>query len=1316
MEDNFSTIQLDSDLQDQIDELGIMDTVVDVGAGISSGAVDAAEETLQFAKSAADGVVEFFGGDLFEDSRERILPETVRPVTTIGQISEDITQFGVGMVGAGKVTGFMKLGKWLNATKNSLLSSTVAHNPYEERLADFIESHPSLANPVTAYLQADDDDSETERRMKMALEDLGTGLVFEGALSLIKGVKRGSKAKSPEEVQEVVEQTTKELSDIEAKEISEEISAAEAKEATKKQIVEEQKVLDEAIEAGADEVDPNSVKSSIMDAFDKVEKVVTKHGGDLDAAAKDMTKEQLQVLAKQSGVKFGKSTTRKQLIERIQQRGNFLNGIEIPAKAQDTAKKAMEDLRKAIDDVDAKPVVDMVRETLDEVQGKTLDEAMDIITQRVSKMSEDVLNIRDGAERSDMERQITDLLDQGEQISKRLADGEDPATVFKQVVDEATGQADEVAESSVKQAPVDTKVETGVQRAQQPKTATKEQVQALQKAIDNPEELGDVLENTKFYNVETWSGTPDEVASAVQQTINAIEPQLQKVRGTQTWNDHTKRVVQRSADLFGMELKDIEQMAMLHGKGIEEAAVVLSAIESMMKKQYENVFDMFADVRFDLDPEFQVRALAELEKANRLLKSAQALETPIGRALNLRRQAVADMGEITAKQADEVRVDPNDAQYLLKQYGGPDGIKKLKKQILATEGNPKALNRIAKKAEEGKGKKTMRSLVEVFRSMILFNTKTHITNVASNTFETFLVPFERYVGTWLTPKAFSPEMRMARKQIGAHMAGLRMALKESAALASKSFMLEKNILDPTGTKLDDTMVNKVSSEYWEVAKDSWLGGSLDWTGKATRFSLRALGAEDEFFKQINYRAKVIADATMEASERGLKGEALDDFVTKKVNDSFDPSTGKGLDNDALEYSRETTFTEELRKGTLGRDLQEFVQRQPSLQIVLPFVRTPTNLLRRAAQRTPLLNRFSTQMREMAESGDPVKVAQARGRTAVGVMIYGWALNEVLSGNVTGAGPLDPQQNKLWRNAGNQPYSIKVGDQWVSYLRGDPNFIPFALVANFADYAKYASPSEADEIALGIILAFATTVEDKAYFQGIANVAAAFSGENPARANSMERFLKNFATSFVPQAPLQVTEMIKSMGGEDVYLREAATLMDQFSRKIPGKVESLPIKFNWLTGEAIKSPDPYNTGVPVVDAETDAVFEELLSLGKGFRGPTKRWGTLKFDLTAEEFSRYNELVGNLEHPAYGGMKLLDSIKATIASAEYQSLKSDQAVYNEGFNPQADMISEVISDYLEGARELLLAEFPELSQEVGARRHASRTGQELIKFNR
>ena len=69
-----------------------------------------------------------------------------------------------------------------------------AFSPYEGRLSNLIESFPSLANPITEYLSATDQDSEDKARFKMLIEGGLFGIPLDALFSFIgRGKKNGLK-------------------------------------------------------------------------------------------------------------------------------------------------------------------------------------------------------------------------------------------------------------------------------------------------------------------------------------------------------------------------------------------------------------------------------------------------------------------------------------------------------------------------------------------------------------------------------------------------------------------------------------------------------------------------------------------------------------------------------------------------------------------------------------------------------------------------------------------------------------------------------------------------------------------------------------------------------------------------------------------------------------------------------------------------------------------------------------------------------------------------------------------------------------------
>src|SRR5690606_27762287 len=99
---------------------------------------------------------------------------------------------------------------------------------------------------------------------------------------------------------------------------------------------------------------------------------------------------------------------------------------------------------------------------------------------------------------------------------------------------------------------------------------------------------------------------------------------------------------------------------------------------------------------------------------------------------------------------------------------------------------------------------------------------------------------------------------------------------------------------------------------------------------------------------------VQARASVKGTEAGLSGNELQDYVSQNLKDAFTPD-GRALDNAAMREAQETTFQQELGEGTWGQSIQTFRANHPSVHFILPFVKTPVNVLRTAWNMTPGLN-------------------------------------------------------------------------------------------------------------------------------------------------------------------------------------------------------------------------------------------------------------------------------------------------------------------------------------------------------------------------
>ena len=134
--------------------------------------------------------------------------------STVGKFATGVFEFAAGFVPAAGIVG--RLGKVAQASRFSgvakaasvLQKSNVArglavggvqdfvsYGGQEERLSNLVQEFPGLANPITDYLAADEDDSELEGRFKNVLEGAGLGAATDLLFMGIKAVRAGRKAK-----------------------------------------------------------------------------------------------------------------------------------------------------------------------------------------------------------------------------------------------------------------------------------------------------------------------------------------------------------------------------------------------------------------------------------------------------------------------------------------------------------------------------------------------------------------------------------------------------------------------------------------------------------------------------------------------------------------------------------------------------------------------------------------------------------------------------------------------------------------------------------------------------------------------------------------------------------------------------------------------------------------------------------------------------------------------------------------------------------------------------------------------------------------
>jgi len=348
----------------------------------------------------------------------------------------------------------------------------------------------------------------------------------------------------------------------------------------------------------------------------------------------------------------------------------------------------------------------------------------------------------------------------------------------------------------------------------------------------------------------------------------------------------------------------------------------------------------------------------------------------------------------------------------------------------------------------------------------------------------------------------------------------------------------------TSQKFGVPKQRKVTDEDGNVTLENngW-ADAIDFLGAVIRHPQKIMLAGDEFFKQWNFRARtktllgmeaydkgitdprkiaeyveegfeglitkdgrfrneanIYKEASQQAEKMGLVGKARSEHVRKYMDRHFreneivlegpegksysqqDFYSRKALVETGTDWALVQTFTNNPRNA-LTKNLSKLATFSPWLTFVIPFVRTPANILTYALSHTVPIGKPGTirkaaiagqlnrkkggptdvelsSMREVYEKmgvetpqadalarryhdvirrGNSVDAAEYLGRLSTAGMAVGgvFMFVEAIKDNITGSSPQGGPDREAWKIAGKQPYSIKIGDKWHSYQRMDP---------------------------------------------------------------------------------------------------------------------------------------------------------------------------------------------------------------------------------------------------------------------------------------
>ncbi len=842
------------------------------------------------------------------------------------------------------------------------------------------------------------------------------------------------------------------------------------------------------------------------------------------------------------------------------------------------------------------------------------------------------------------------------------------------------------------------------------------------------------------------SPTPTEKAAGVPETAFNLD-MIQD-------EDGVKQFIEATARAYGadkIEKISYKQMAeQLSTEGYDEGFIAriidpLQATKASPQDAYKmqlalvdagkRAFDLGEQVKAakatgDLTPELTSAFMQAVSLEGTLVKAVRGRQADIARTLGIfsqARQSSAQRGQML--------------EAIMNEAGGIESVHDFASKYTALSSSSARANM----SESGYGntiKGTFNRLTDMTMSTwingLLSNPTTHAKNIAGNTFFGGLQIPERALASAIgKTRNFmfqGGEEAISGNEVYAQAMGFLQGIREGGEIAARA--VKSNTPTDPFQKIEATRLNRqpFEADFGDSDTGKAVSGALNYWGKFVTLPGRALMAEDEFFKAIGYRMELNALATRE-SEKMYKAlvdsnvapdnaarQAADFMAEMLANPTAD------IQDAAMGVSRTVTFTRELEPALQG--IQRAAQ-NPLIKMFVPFIKTPTNIALEAITRTPGLNFASPRFWGDYNAGG-IRRDQAIARVTLGgAMIYSVSAG-VFEGRVTGYGPMRLEDKKALEGTGWQQFSFvfdtkDVSEEmmarfeklttvsrgpdkvYISYAGLEPIGTLLGIGATSGEYAQMTPGGEdLDKLMMGGALGVYQYLSEQPMLSGFNDIQKVFSsgskdgptilydlinasskqmsqfliGGSPLGAHSslvagVERMVDPSRSSTLP------AEMSTKTGIIDPAVRGFYSAVQYYKSRNPLTSDSLPRALDPITGEVemVGKGKLYEMFNPFKESsgKYNQAKAVLVAYGVPMYIPKKSIDGIQ--LSATQYNRWIEL-------ATQDGALQDQIAYLGESESIQNLASQD------LGKAQAIISKVISDAYSNAKQMLIAEDPDL----------------------
>lgn len=411
-------------------------------------------------------------------------------------------------------------------------------------------------------------------------------------------------------------------------------------------------------------------------------------------------------------------------------------------------------------------------------------------------------------------------------------------------------------------------------------------------------------------------------------------------------------------------------------------------------------------------------------------------------------------------------------------------------------------------------------------------------------------------------------------------------------------------------------------------------------GKVVRTPFNLLSAADNMYKTILRDSELHQRAFAKAYQEGFRGDKLKGRIDELVKSPTDDMTRR-----AEKVAAEFTFTAE--PGPIVQSVTGMLEKVPVLRLLIPFVRTPTNIAKFQVQRGPLGVFAPRNIKDIMNGGTERLEAVARIAVGTGMTLGAVSAAMNLGDSITGAAPSDAGEKDLFYSSGKKPYSIKVGNRWVAYNRFAPVGLYLTQAVGLRDALVKGDSKTAGNVFTSLVGTTAKGLADLPFVSGISGVIDALN--DPTNPERLSKALASPVMGLIPNVSRDIAS------ASDPIAREAKTPTDQLKMMIPGLRQQVKPRVDVL-GQVQNQSDmsPAERGLVKITSKdkSSKLSQALDEIGRetGYY-PQPPKATAKVSgkvLRPDDFLRYQAL---------SGRKFASKLEQALNNADFRGLSPD-----------------------------------------------------------